>query len=409
MAERVLQGRRVKLRPATPDDRRPVYEWAACSDLTAAMMGPPLFPEHPAPSWEEFCEDHGPHFFDGSNLMLGRCFIIEVDGEAVGQIYYNDIEERAGSRRTEIDLWMRAEAYCGRGYGSDALDTLCVHLAETLAVTACIVQPSARNSRAIRAYERVGFRPLAVPLAEARALWGPNDYDDSVYMVKPLSAAAAGVQSGARPFADNRASYDAIADEYAREIYDELLNKPFDRTQLDRLAMAVGSRGVICDLGCGPGQIARYLADHGASVVGVDLSDGMLAQARRLNPDIVFQQGDMRALTGVADGAWAGIAAFYSIIHIPRAQLVAALTELRRVLQPGGLLLLAFHLGEGELHLDSWWDRPVNAEFVYFQTAEMLAALEAAGFAIEKAQEREPYPDVEHQSRRAYILARRAN
>jgi len=152
----------------------------------------------------------------------------------------------------------------------------------------------------------------------------------------------------------------------------------------------VGSRGVICDLGCGPGQIARYLADRGASVVGVDLSDGMLAQARRLNPDVVFQQGDMRALTTVRDGAWAGIAAFYSIIHIPRAQLTAALTELRRVLQPGGLLLLAFHLGQGELHLDTWWDRPVNAEFIYFQTAEMRQALEAAGFAILEAQEREP-------------------
>ena len=408
MAERVLSGRQVKLRPATPEDRRAVYEWAACSDLTAAMMGPPLFPEHPAPSWEAFCAEHGPHFFDGSNLTLGRCFIIEVDGEAVGQIYYNDIEERAGARRTELDLWMRAEAHCGRGYGSDALETLCAHLAETLAVTACMVQPSARNPRAIRAYEKVGFQPLALPLAEARALWGPNDYDDSVYMVKRLGVADPTVQPGERLVVDNRASYDAVADEYARQIYDELRHKPFDREQLDRLAAAVGSRGVICDLGCGPGQIARHLADRGAAVVGVDLSEGMLAQARRLNPGIAFQQGDMRALTTVPDGAWAGIAAFYSIIHIPRAQLVSALTELRRVLQPGGLLLLAFHLGEGELHLDTWWERPVNAEFVYFQTAEMLTALAAAGFVIDEAQERAPYPDVEHQSRRAYILARRA-
>lgn len=408
MAERVLPGQSVRLRPAAPTDRRSVYEWAALSDLTAAMMGPPLYPDHPVPSWEAFCVDHGPHFFDGSDLMLGRCYIIEADGEPVGQIYYNDIEERAGARRVEIDLWLRAERYTGRGYGTDALETLCRHLSESLAVEVVMLQPSARNPRAIRAYEKVGFRRLALPLDEARALWGPNDYDDSVYMVKPLNTTAQVAQSGARPFADNRASYDAVADAYAREIYDELRDKPFDRAQLDRLAAAVGSRGVICDLGCGPGQIARYLADRGASVVGVDLSDGMLAQARRLNPDVVFQQGDMRALTTVRDGAWAGIAAFYSIIHIPRAQLTAALTELRRVLQPGGLLLLAFHLGQGELHLDTWWDRPVNAEFIYFQTAEMRQALEAAGFAILEAQEREPYADVEHPSRRAYILARRA-
>jgi len=231
VAERVLPGQSVRLRPAAPTDRRSVYEWAALSDLTAAMMGPPLYPDHPVPSWEAFCADHGPHFFDGSDLMLGRCYIIEADGEPVGQIYYNDIEERAGARRVEIDLWLRAERYTGRGYGTDALETLCRHLSESLAVEVVMLQPSARNPRAIRAYEKVGFRRLALPLDEARALWGPNDYEDSVYMVKPLNTTAQVAQSGARPFADNRASYDAVADAYAREIYDELRDKPFDRAQ----------------------------------------------------------------------------------------------------------------------------------------------------------------------------------
>ncbi len=206
---------------------------------------------------------------------------------------------------------------------------------------------------------------------------------------------------------DVRASYDRVADEYARRIYTELSDKPFDRERLDDLAARSRGRGIVCDLGCGPGQVARYLADRGLAVVGVDLSEGMLEQARRLNPELTFKQGDMRALTDVPDGAWAGIAAFYSIIHIPRAQVGATLCELRRVLQAGGCLLLAFHLGDEVLHLTTWWERPVSADFVFFQSREMTRELEGAGFAIEAALEREPYPEVEHQSRRGYILARK--
>ena len=115
----------------------------------------------------------------------------------------------------------------------------------------------------------------------------------------------------------------------------------------------------------------------------------------------------MRALTDVPDRAWAAIAAFYSIIHIPRPQLAATLVELRRALQPGGLLLIAFHIGDHDLHLDTWWDRPVSADFVFYQPAEMMTALAIAGLAVEDVLEREPYPDVEHSSRRAYLLARR--
>lgn len=207
--------------------------------------------------------------------------------------------------------------------------------------------------------------------------------------------------------ADLRATYDRVADEYARRIADELRHKPFDRAWLDRLAAEVRGRGPICDLGCGPGHVARYLRDQGAEVLGVDLSPGMLAQARRLNPDIPFQLGNFLALTGVPDGAWAGIAAFYALIHAPREAVTAVLRELRRVLQPDGRLLLAFHLGQEVRHLDEWWEQPVSADFVFFETDEMIGYLRAAGFELEAAAERAPYPDVEHQSRRAYLLARR--
>jgi SAM-dependent methyltransferase len=202
-------------------------------------------------------------------------------------------------------------------------------------------------------------------------------------------------------------SYDAVAREYADEIYGELAGKPFDRDVLDRFAARVRGQGWVCDLGCGPAQIARYLRDRGVNSLGVDLSAGMLAQARRLNPDLRLVQSSMLAL-GLSSETLSGVAAFYSIIHIPRPQVVDALREVCRVLQPGGLLLLAFHLGSEDSHHEELFGRPVSLDVALFTTEEMSGYLKTAGFAIEQTQERDPYaPEVEYQSRRGYILASR--
>ena len=119
---------------------------------------------------------------------MGRCFVILVNDEPVGQVYYNDIEEHEHRKRTELDIWMRSEQYCGQGFGSDALLTLCEYLVRQFGVQEFMVQPSARNRRAIRAYEKIGFVKLPLTVKEARAQWGPNDYFDSVYMVKAVAA-----------------------------------------------------------------------------------------------------------------------------------------------------------------------------------------------------------------------------
>jgi ubiquinone/menaquinone biosynthesis C-methylase UbiE len=208
------------------------------------------------------------------------------------------------------------------------------------------------------------------------------------------------------PASDIQRSYDSVAQEYADEIYAELADKPFDRELLDRFAKRLGS-GRVCDLGCGPGQIARYLRDRGVDVFGLDLSAGMLAQARRLNPEIEFVQGSMLALA-LGSETLDGITAFYSIIHIPRQQVVSALSEMRRVLKPGGCLLITFHLGTEDTHHDELFGRPVKLDVAYFTTMEMSGYLLAAGFRVEESLERDPYaPEIEYQSRRGYLLTSR--
>ena len=204
-----------------------------------------------------------------------------------------------------------------------------------------------------------------------------------------------------------RNSYDRIADEYARRLYKELDGKPLDRELLTRFAKEVAGRGDACDLGCGPGQIARYLRDQGATVFGLDLSPKMVAQARELNPDISFRTGNMLAVD-LPDASLAGIAAFYAIVNIPRESVPEVFREIARVLQPGGILLLAFHIGDETLHENELWGRPIDMDFFLFQPAAIRRDLESAGLVVEEIFERDPYgEDVEYQSRRAYIFARK--
>jgi SAM-dependent methyltransferase len=201
-------------------------------------------------------------------------------------------------------------------------------------------------------------------------------------------------------------SYDQVAMEYAEKFKDEMDDKPFDRDCLDRLAREVGGLGPICDMGCGPGQIARYLHRKGVAALGVDLSPRMVEEAQRLNPDIHFHQGNMLSLPD-PDHSWGGIAAFYCIIHIPRDKIVDALREMKRVLKPGGMLLVAFHIGNEIKHLDEWWDKPVNLDFAFFEPGEMEKWLIQAGYDRMETLIREPNPDVEVETRRSYCFAKK--
>jgi SAM-dependent methyltransferase len=203
-----------------------------------------------------------------------------------------------------------------------------------------------------------------------------------------------------------RESYDRLAEEYARRISGELQHKLLDRELLDRFAKQTQGRGEICEIGCGPGHVARYLRDAGASVFGLDFSPGMLEQARKLNPDILFHQGNMMSLD-IPDGTLAGVAAFYAIVNTPKESLPIIFREILRVLRPHGLLLLAFHAGNEVLHEDELWGQKIFMDFLLFPPAEIKLNLETAGFTIEEVVERGPYPEVEYPSQRAYIFARK--
>lgn len=204
-----------------------------------------------------------------------------------------------------------------------------------------------------------------------------------------------------------RENYDRLADEYARQLFNELQHKPLDRELLNSFTSRISEGGEICDMGCGPGHVSRYLHDAGATVFGLDLSPHMVEMARQLNPDISFRVGNMMDLD-LPDGLLAGIAAFYAIVNIPKEFLPLVFREMERVLQPGGLVLLAFHVGDEIVHVDELWGRHISLDFFLFPPLAIRHHLEAAGFEVEEITERGPYaPEVEHQSQRAYVFARK--
>ena len=201
-----------------------------------------------------------------------------------------------------------------------------------------------------------------------------------------------------------QASYDTVAAEYVRRISPSSRANPSTAPLLERFADRAAGKGTVWDLGCGPGHVARYLLDRGVTVAGLDLSPALLAWARKLNPAIPFAQGDFRRLPASHHG-WAGMVAFYAIIHLTRGRSRRPSSSGGERIKPGGLLLLAAHIGEEVRHLDEWWGHPVDVDFTFFRAAELVGYLEAAGWRVEEATERDPYPDVEAQTRRVYILA----
>lgn len=202
--------------------------------------------------------------------------------------------------------------------------------------------------------------------------------------------------------------WDEVAAAYADRFNHELDAKPFDRKILDWFIERAGPVGPICDLGCGPGQVAAYVHSLGYQACGIDLSPAMVQHATRLNPDIAFEVGDMCDLADVATGAFGGIASFYSIVNLPASDHARAFNEIHRVLRPGGWLLLSFHIGEGVNHVEEFLGEQVRLDFHFFRPEDVQGQLEAAGLQVIETMQRRPYPEsVEAQTDRAYIFATR--
>lgn len=205
-----------------------------------------------------------------------------------------------------------------------------------------------------------------------------------------------------------RESYDLVAVDYERQVRDELAAIPMDRAVLALFAQLVqiagAGTGVVADVDCGPGRITANLRSLGCDVFGVDVSPGMIAVARRSYPESRFETGSMTELD-VADGSLGGLVAWYSVIHTPPDLLPTVFAEFRRVLAPGGRVVLAFGVGDERVHLEHAYGHAVSIDAYRLAPENIAQLLSDAGLLVHTRICREPIGN--ERSPQPYVMAAR--
>ncbi|WP_079599396.1 MULTISPECIES: class I SAM-dependent methyltransferase [Mycobacteroides] len=202
--------------------------------------------------------------------------------------------------------------------------------------------------------------------------------------------------------------YDRTAAAYAERFHHHLDDKPLDLAMLNAFAALVAAtpNHRIIDVGCGTGATTAILSRQGVQAFGIDLSPNMISQAQRLNPDLSFCTGSMLDLE-VPDADVGGVCAWYSTIHIPDEHLDNVFDEFHRVLIPGGLLLLAFQVGDEPRVLREAFGQEVKLTFFRRQPGDVSKRLDRAGLHRHAELVRAPDSDGFESTPHAYVIARK--
>ena len=209
---------------------------------------------------------------------------------------------------------------------------------------------------------------------------------------------------------------EAVYDEVATE-YDEWVGagSALDDPTFAELTGDVAGKEV-CVIACGQGREARYLAQQGAVVTGVDLSEKLIQKARlheEAEPrGVSYRQGDAQTLEGLADDSYDGVVCYMALMDIP--DLDQTVGSIARVLRPGGWFVLSIthpcfktpatgeiidHVDKsvrrtvGRYFVEGYWDGPgLHRDALpigaYHRTlSTYVNALAAAGFVIDQLRE----------------------
>jgi cyclopropane fatty-acyl-phospholipid synthase-like methyltransferase len=200
------------------------------------------------------------------------------------------------------------------------------------------------------------------------------------------------------------AVYDQVARTYADKYQDEIRLKPKVQTFLTDFVAAVPADGIIADVGCGPGQVARYVHHQlGRRTEGIDLSPEMVRIASELNPTIPFRATDVLQMTETA--VYDALIGLYFIVNFPVEALDGLFSKLHQLLKPGGQLLLSFHLGEDQVRrVEDFLNSDKSLDFYFFRVDTVREKLQQNGFTVKDVRLRDPYVGMEYESQRAYVF-----
>ncbi len=173
---------------------------------------------------------------------------------------------------------------------------------------------------------------------------------------------------------------------------------PLDRAVLEVFSqqLAKCGRGLVADIGCGPGRVAAYLAESGLEVWGFDISERMIEAARVAHPDLRFEVGSLTDLP-VDDGSVVGAAYWYSIIATPLSELALVWGELDRVLAKNGRAIVAFQSGENAVdRRPDAYGSGTELLLYHHRVDDVIDSLTEAGFTIRADIRRQP--ELQHET-----------
>jgi ubiquinone/menaquinone biosynthesis C-methylase UbiE len=202
--------------------------------------------------------------------------------------------------------------------------------------------------------------------------------------------------------------YDDHAEQYAKagSVY-------FDLNHIQTFTKLLSKGAKVLDAGCGPGRDADLLQEQGFKVTGLDLSAGLLKVARRIFPGIDFVQGnflDLPFVNSSFDGVWSNT----SLLHLETVgDVQKALSEMHRVLRPGGVLHVVVKAQTGDTKTAVVSDKLSGHErfFQYFTAPELTGLLEQSQFRLISAKEYNELETMPHgrpEVRLIWCLARKA-
>ncbi len=201
-------------------------------------------------------------------------------------------------------------------------------------------------------------------------------------------------------------AYDNAAKAYADKCFYELYDKPLDKKLYDLFFERIANKGVVLEIGCGPGEISNYLKMKGIEIIGLDISEKMIEIAKQLNPFIDFRIGDVFNLK-FKDNSVAGIVAPYLIVNFKLDDIPKAFSEIHRVLMEKGQLLISFHSGSQEIEVNDFFVKGNKIPYTYFDSNEIKDKLIETGFKIIEYINRMPYEG--EITTRTYIFAEKNN
>lgn len=142
------------------------------------------------------------------------------------------------------------------------------------------------------------------------------------------------------------ATYNNLAHEYDAETSD--FWHRFPRTIIEKFSDLV--HGKVLDVGSGPGRDGLILRKNGLEVVCLDASSAMVEMSSTLGLESVV--GDFNALP-FSDEEFDGVWSYTALLHVPKSEVETALSEIFRVLKPGGIFGLGMIEGDEELYRES--------------------------------------------------------